>query len=185
MSAWRVGAEAVPARTLHLQEARAQRRAQASPGLSSEGPEDPGSEGRREGEEPRRDVARNLIDRLTKWIPGDVLALYMAAVTASAASGSKPSPLLLIVFVLLTPGVVVGSHFASAGEIPRATLLPAGLAAGAFAIWTLSVPLSGWQSWDLVSDNQGMVAVAAAAVALIYGLFAEGMTRRQQDRGGA
>ena len=106
---------------------------------------------------------KEAIDRLTKWIPGDALALYVAAVTAFAASdGARPSPLLLLVFVILSAAFVIGGAFASTGELPRTVVLPATLGAAAFAIWTLSVPFSGWQRWGFVSDNQAAVAVIAA-----------------------
>jgi hypothetical protein len=123
------------------------------------------------------------IDRLTKWIPGDILALYVAAVTAFAAeSGSKPSPLLLVVFIALSALFVIGASFATTGEVPRAALLPAVLAALAFTIWTLSVPFSGWQRWGFVSDNQASVAVVAAVLGLLFGYAAEGFTKRAARR---
>jgi hypothetical protein len=128
-------------------------------------------------------TVRDSIDRLTKWIPGDALALYVAAVTAFAASeGARPSPVLLIVFVVLSAGFVLGAAFASTGEIPRATMLPAVLAAAAFTIWTLSVPFSGWHRWDFVSDNQAAVAIIAAIAGVVFGFFAEGLTKRAERR---
>ena len=57
------------------------------------------------------------------------------------------------------------------------TLVPAGLACGAFAIWTLSVPFSGWQQIDFVNENQAAVAVIAAVVGLFFGFLADGITK--------
>lgn len=128
-------------------------------------------------------VVTAVIDRLTKWIPGDALALYVAAVTVfTAPHGAKPSVILLIVFVLLCAGIVVGSSFASTGEIPRSVVLPAVLASMAFAIWSLSVPLSGWHRWIFVSNNQAAVAVIAAIAGLLFGFLADGFTKRAAKR---
>jgi hypothetical protein len=122
---------------------------------------------------------KEAIDRLTKWIPGDALALYVTAVTAFAASdGARPSPLLLLVFVVLSAAFVIGAAFASTGEVPRTVLLPAVLAAVAFAIWTLSVPFSGWQRWDFVHDHQATVAIIAAVAGILFGFVADGFTKR-------
>ena len=162
MSAWRIGAE------------------------SSAGAPDRGvAFGPEDGATPTD--AAGVIDRLTKWIPGDALALYVASVTAFAASdGAEPSPLLLVVFIVLSAAFVVGSAFASSGEVPSTVLLPAILAAVAFTIWTLSVPFSGWNRWDLVADNQAGVAIVAAIAGVLFGFVAEGFTKRAQnaaDRG--
>src|SRR3954453_17897765 len=89
-----------------------------------------------------------ILDRVTKWIPGDALALYAAAVTAFASkSGAQPSVALLVVGIVACGALVLLSAFATSGSIATSAWLPAGLASGAFAIWSLSVPFSGWQRW--------------------------------------
>jgi hypothetical protein len=156
MSSWRVGAEtAIETRTA---------RPRAFDG--QQGADD-------------KNVVTTALDRLTKWIPGDVLALYVAAVTAFAAkSGARPSPLLLVVFIVLSAAFVIGGAFAATGEVPKTVLLPSVLAAAAFTIWSLSVPFSGWQRWSFVSDNQAAVAIVAAIVGLLFGFAADGFTKR-------
>lgn len=127
----------------------------------------------------------SAVDRITKWIPGDAIALYVAAVTAFAASaGSKPSVPLLIVFVFITAALVVLAEFASTGEVSGKGSLAAGLAAGAFVIWSLTVPFSGWQRLDWVHDHQAPVAVIAAVLALLFGFVAEGITKRASKKSG-
>jgi hypothetical protein len=117
------------------------------------------------------------LDSLTKWIPGEVIVLYAAAVTAfGAETHAEPSIALLIVAGVLTPVIVVLFAY-SRGTVKRKTWLTALFAAIAFAIWSLSVPFSGWQSWDLVQDNQLAVALVAAVSALLFGLLAEGLIR--------
>lgn len=119
------------------------------------------------------------IDRLTKWIPGDALALYVAGVTTFAApDDAQPSPALLLVFIVLSAAFVLGSVFAASGSIPASSWLPAILAAVAFTLWSLSVPFSGWQRWDLIADNQVAVALIAAVAGLLFGFIAEGLTKR-------
>jgi len=116
---------------------------------------------------------------VTKWIPGDVLALYVAGVTAlSASANAKPSIALLAAFVVFTGVIVILAEFATSGEIPRKNLLKALLAAIAFSIWSVSVPFSGWQRIDWVGDNQALVALVAAGVALAYCYAAEGISKK-------
>jgi hypothetical protein len=134
-------------------------------------------------EQAEADGVKVVIDRLTKWIPGDVLALYVAAVTAfAAAEGARPSPVLLVVFIVLSAAFVVGSTFAASGEVPQTVILPAILAAVAFTIWTLTVPFSGWQRWSAVSDNQAAVAVVAAVAGALFGFVADGLIKRAARR---
>jgi hypothetical protein len=178
MSAWRVGSEAVPALTVPTQSlARGGRRGR-DPAGGGGGGQDPASGGGG-GQTGDEKATQTVIDRVTKWIPGDVLALYATAVTAfSAGTNASPSVILLIVSIFFAGLVVLGSAFSSNGSITRHVWLPAGLAAGAFAIWSLSVPFSGWQKWHVVHDNQAAVAVVAAAAALLYTFLAEGLSKR-------
>jgi hypothetical protein len=170
MSAWRIGAEVpvgpVVPRSQTGGTAHAPTGGTPAGGGGAPGPGGP-------------DGPQTTIDKIVKWIPGDALALYAAAVTAFAAkSGARPSVVLLIVFVALAGVLVPLSTFASSGTIPARTLLPAVLAAVAFLIWSLTMPFSGWQRWDFVHDHQAEVAVVAAVVALLFGLVAEGLTKR-------
>ncbi|MCX6398307.1 MAG: hypothetical protein NTX33_00045 [Propionibacteriales bacterium] len=112
-----------------------------------------------------------LLDKLVAWIPGDVVMLYIAAV--SAIGLSEPSVLLLLIAVAVAPVVVwLGNRSLEApkrlGHIGRR----AGLAAVATALWALTVPGSGWQEIDVIADNSEIVAVAAAALGLLFGMIA-------------
>jgi hypothetical protein len=161
MSAWRIGAET----PTYSEGARLGRRGQPAPGATT-------------GD------LKSAVDRLTKWIPGDVLALYVASVTAfSTEANAQPSVPLLVVFVVVTPLFVVGSAFAARGSVGSVELLSAALAIGAFTIWSLTVPFSGWQRWNVVDDNQAAVAVAAALGGVLFGFLAEGLSKRAADNG--
>lgn len=168
MSIWRIGTEAA---------CREQRGTADLPLEFAPDPAGPDAAGRA--------TVTAAIDRLTKWIPGDVLALYVAAVTAFATDGAKPSLALLVAFVVLTPSFVLGAAFAGAGKLYRGVVLPAVLATVAFAIWTLSVPFSGWQRWSAVSDNRTAVAIVAAVAGVLFGYVAEGFTKRAARDAGA
>ena len=118
-----------------------------------------------------------VCDKLTKWIPGDALAIYLPGVTLLGASG-KPSALFLIVMILLTPLLTLGFAFSIGAPLGRRVPISATLAAVAFAIWSLSVPMSGWQSLDVVANNTGAVAVGAAICGILFGYVAEGVVKR-------
>lgn len=175
MSAWRVGVETAQVGSAVLP--------QAEPGVAADEMGGRGVPGAGKApasvKEDGSGAINSAVDRITKWIPGDAIALYVAAVTAFAASaGAKPSVPLLIVFVLVTAALVVLAEFATTGEIPKRSLLAACLAAIAFGIWSLTVPFSGWQRVEWVHDHQAPVAVIAAILALFFGFVAEGITKR-------
>jgi Na+(H+)/acetate symporter ActP len=122
---------------------------------------------------------QEFVDRLTKWIPGDVLAVYVAGVTAlSAQAHGKPSIVFLVVATVLAPALVLGGAWSKGTPIGAPTWASAGLAALAFLIWSLTVPFSGWQGWTLVADNRAGVAICAGIAGILFGLFADGVVRR-------
>lgn len=126
-----------------------------------------------------REETQEFIDRLTKWVPGDALAVYVTGVTAlSAQAHSKPSVVFLVVATVLAPVLVLGGAWSNGRPIGPPTWVSAGLAALAFLIWSLTVPFSGWQRWTLIADNQAGVAICAGIAGILFGLFAEGAIRR-------
>ena len=117
-------------------------------------------------------------DRVTKWIPGEVITLYVAAITAIAgSSGLDPSIPLLIAFAVVAALFTFGGAFANSGEVPSGTVLSALLATIAFLIWSLTVPASGWQELDVVKDNPTEVAIAAAIFGILFSQIAEGIEK--------
>lgn len=119
-----------------------------------------------------------VFDKLTKWIPGDALAIYTPGVTIIGAFDSEPSVLLLVAMLIATPLLTLGFAFSTGAPLTQAVWLSAVLACVAFAIWSLSVPMNGWQSISFVADNKGLMAVGAAIIGTVFGYFAEGLTRR-------
>jgi hypothetical protein len=195
VSVWRVGAdtgmaaERVRARRRAIAEEgeeggadEAARQAPQPPAAAAPAPPaaaPPAPAGEEQGAGSGGGTLQNAVDRLTKWIPGDVLALYVAGVTAlAAAQDARPSLVLLAGFAVVALLWVPAAAWASTGSVPSRTWLPAGLATAAFCLWTLSVPFSGWQRWSVVSDNQAAVAIVAALLGIFFGFFADGLTKR-------
>ena len=120
------------------------------------------------------------VDKLTKWIPGDVLAIYGPGVTLIDALHAGPSLIFLVIMIVLTPVFVLAVAF-KAGPVTRAVYVSAGLATVAFLIWSLSVPLNGWQQLESVAAHRGYVAIGAGIVALLFCYLAEGIKSRLAD----
>jgi hypothetical protein len=121
---------------------------------------------------------KSYIDRITKWIPGDVLAIYAAGVTVLASGvNAQPDIRWLLIMALATPVIVILSAWAS-GPLQLGHLAKAILALGAFAIWSITVPFSGWQRWDAIARDPGFTSIVAGLAGLVFGLIAEGVARR-------
>ena len=117
----------------------------------------------------------DIADTVAKWIPGEVLALYVAGVTMIGT----PNVFWLVIGILLAPLVVVLAAYANSGKLPTDQRIQgrATLALVAMLLWTLVVPNSGWWSWDVIGNNPEAVALAGGALGLIFGLVAEGTAR--------
>jgi hypothetical protein len=115
---------------------------------------------------------KRFIDKVTVWIPGDVIALYVAGVTLLLEQNSRPSVLFLVIMAIVTPGIVLLGAWA-AGRFEPVTRLRALLALIAFLVWSLTVPGSGWQELDFVANNQAGTTIVAGLVGLFFGILAE------------
>jgi hypothetical protein len=121
--------------------------------------------------------ASEIVGRMVRWIPGDIVVLFAAAINWVSAEPEKPSMKLLILFIAATPIIVVLAAFASRA-VARFDFVKAALAAIAFTIWSLSVPRSGWHELELVAQNPGWVTLVSALGGLAFALFASGIERR-------
>jgi hypothetical protein len=123
------------------------------------------------------------IDKVTKWIPGDVLAIYTAGVTVLKQSqGSQPSILWLVIMAFVTPILVFLFAFSVNEKINKKLIFKAVLAFFGFAIWSLTIPFSGWQTWDLIYNHPGFITVIAGLAGLLFGLLAEGVLARTNNK---
>lgn len=122
---------------------------------------------------------KGFVDQLVVWIPGDVVSLYVAGVTAIGVT--SPQPWLVVTAVLLAPAVVLlGNASLKPSERQSHLVKRATLAAIATAIWTLAVPGSGWQAIAWIKDNASSVAVAAAAIGLVFGLASNALIPKEE-----
>lgn len=117
---------------------------------------------------------KTFIDKLIIWIPGDVIALYVAGVAAIGVS--DPQVWFLIVGIVLAPAVVIlGSLTQPANRRPSQIKTRAALSATAMTIWSLSVPGSGWQEVDKVAQHPQTIVVISAILGLLFGLVASAL----------
>jgi hypothetical protein len=119
---------------------------------------------------------KTVVDRLTRWIPGDMLALFATVVTAIAAMTSPEMPqwIWLAVCIFATPALVLLIKPADGKpdpQKPKKALL--GLIA--FVIWSLTIPDSAWHNIAFVTDNAPLVAGLAALGGIFFGLLAENL----------
>src|SRR5215470_2563992 len=79
------------------------------------------------------EATSEIIGRMTRWIPGDILVLFAGAINWISAEPAAPSVPLLLVFLAATPIVVVLAAF-SKHDLAKFDLTKAVLATLAFAI---------------------------------------------------
>ncbi|WP_345799902.1 hypothetical protein AAIB33_10440 [Microbacterium sp. AZCO] len=113
-----------------------------------------------------------FVNRVVEWIPADVVALYAAAVTALQGSKSNPSFGWLIVFLIATPIISWLGVLAARKPFTWKALAAGLLAAAAFAIWSASVPFSGWWEIPAIAANPVAVAISCALGGAVFGLVA-------------
>jgi hypothetical protein len=116
---------------------------------------------------------KRYIDKITLWIPGDVLVIYVAGVTALLTQSNEPNVVWLVVMAVVTLVYVPIAAWVARKQITGAVWGRALLAVVAFLIWSLTVPASGWQELEAVAKNPGWVALIATLAGLIFGLLAE------------
>lgn len=128
--------------------------------------------------------AGSYVGRVVRWIPGDVVALYGAAILWVTPEPLAPSLALWWWFVAAAPVVTLAGAFATR-NLKKFDAVKAALAAVAFAIWSLSVPRSGWQQLGAIAANPGWVIAASALGGVIFGLVASGIERKFGGSDGA
>jgi hypothetical protein len=123
-----------------------------------------------------RETGNNLkryIDKITMWIPGDVVVIYVAGVTALFAQGNESSVVWLVVMAVVTLVYVPIAAWAARKPITGAVLARALLVVVAFLIWSLTVPANGWLELDALDKEAGWVALIATVAGVFFGLLAE------------
>jgi hypothetical protein len=123
-----------------------------------------------------REAAGNLkhyVDKMTMWIPGDVVLIYVAGVTALFAQGNESSVVWLVVMAVVTLVYVPIAAWVARKQITGGVWGRALLTVVAFLIWSLTVPANGWLELDAIAEEPGWVALVAALAGVSFGLVAE------------
>ncbi|ODR25275.1 hypothetical protein BHQ19_13195 [Mycolicibacterium porcinum] len=115
------------------------------------------------------------VDALTKWIPGDIVAFYLAAITliTGPPTTARPSVSLWLAAAAATALVVLAAALRAKRE--RAdTMKRVGLGVFAFFVWSAVIPQSGWAgAWPWAAENPRIMTVAAGLVGLVAAPFAD------------
>lgn len=113
------------------------------------------------------------IDRITKWIPGDILALFAAVVTGvHAIIDPLPNWIWLIFCLVLTPIIVLLVQ-PTGGQPDPMKGRKAVLAFFAFLIWSFTIPESAWQRIPVIAAWSALVSGIAIGVGIVFGLIAD------------
>jgi hypothetical protein len=119
------------------------------------------------------DTLKRYIDKITMWIPGDVVVIYVAGVTVLFAQGNESSVVWLVVMAVVTLVYVPIAAWVARKQITGAVWGRALLAVVAFLIWSLTVPANGWLEFEALAEATGWVALIAALAGLFFGILAE------------
>ena len=124
------------------------------------------------------------VDKLLAWIPGDVIAAYMALVLAlqgSEAESVEPTSGWWLIGAIAAAGLLTflggfSNPIALDGRDWRELVVKSVILSPiAFALWSLVLPGSWWQSIDTIADNAPVVAIVAGLGAAMFGLLAQGI----------
>lgn len=118
---------------------------------------------------------RGVVDKVVKWVPGDILALYAAGVVAFDVA--EPRSWLLIAAVIAAPIFLRLGAFSVGGPWGGKEKTAAFLSVPATALWIGSVPGNGWLTIGWIKDHQKPAAWVFLVLAGIFSLVADGLTR--------
>lgn len=143
-------------------------------------------------EKKARDKLAEYAGKVLPWIPGEVVVLYGALITLFVQNkpedvGDTSSVVLTIGGALFAGGFVLLAAFANTSDASwrsKPLLGRAGLATVAFAIWSLTVPNSGWNTINCIAENPVETAAIAGVVGLIFSFVATGIDNRLSKKSG-
>jgi hypothetical protein len=124
------------------------------------------------------------VDKLLAWIPGDVIAAYMALVLALQGADAEmvePTSGWWLIGAIAAAGVLTFlGGFANpinldGGDWRELLVKSLILSPIAFTLWSLVLPGSWWQSVDTLANNAPVVAIVAGISAAAFGLLAQGV----------
>ncbi len=104
--------------------------------------------------------------------------------TAFATTDLDTALVLTVICAVATPLVVVGAAFNnSADDTWRSTrtLWRAGVSLVAFAVWSITIPTSGWNKIDWFAEDPARTAVIVGIAGFAINLIASGVDKRIED----
>jgi hypothetical protein len=127
-------------------------------------------------------TVKDFAGKVLQWIPGEVIAFYGAITTIIVQNdkdsiGDLGTVLLTGAGVLFAAGFVVLAAFSNtskSGWLTKQVKLRSALAAVAFAIWSLTIPSSGWNQINWIAENPAPTAAIAGFLGLVFSMFATG-----------
>jgi len=125
-------------------------------------------------------VIRQATDKITKWIPTEILSIYVPAVALLSPAGPQGVVGVLAGFALFTPMVVLAAAY-SRGPITNKSIAAAILGVFAFLLWSLIIPGSAWEHIPWVYSNETIVTIVAALTGIVFSYVAEGVVSRIHD----
>lgn len=115
-----------------------------------------------------------FIDKVVKWIPGEIVTFYLAAITfvSDPPSVGRPSILLWLGAAGATAILVL-----TAGRKAQRTWPDIGkrvaLGVVAFFIWSAVIPVSGWDAWSWAAGNPKAMVVGGALAGIVFSALAD------------
>ena len=124
----------------------------------------------------------DIVGRVVKFIPGDVVVIFSAGIALYLANEDQPGKWLIPVGLIVAPLFVFAGAFSAAGgktgwltKLVRFRIVAAAIA---FFIWSFTVPATPWNQWDFIEDNDIITIIAAAILGGLFSLFADGFERK-------
>lgn len=113
-------------------------------------------------------------DTVVKWIPGEIVAFYLAAITLISGPPPVAHP---SVSLWLGAFAATALLILFAGLRMKRTRLDIvkriGLGLLAFLVWSAVIPQSGWAAWTWAADNPRAMAVSSALAGIILAPLAD------------
>ncbi|MGO9509630.1 MAG: hypothetical protein ACLPXZ_20625 [Mycobacterium sp.] len=119
-------------------------------------------------EEEKGDLGK-YVDAVAKWIPGDIVAFYLAAITLITGNPlTAPPDVSLWLAATAATAVLI---FVAARRMKRTwkdTLLRVALGVCAFLVWSAVIPQSGWAAWRWAAEHPRSMTVYAALAGIVF-----------------
>ncbi|MBX7451923.1 hypothetical protein GR927_28370 [Mycolicibacterium sp. 3033] len=118
-------------------------------------------------------------DAVAKWIPGDIMAFYLAAVTlisGTSATGRPSVSLWLAAAAATAILILLAALKAKRGKKDTTTRI--GLGVTAFFVWSAVIPQSGWFALSWSAENPRAMTLAAALVGIVFAQIADLIVHR-------